>query len=78
MLVDAPYLSLVTVATLGFIDIVATAPLLRLLIALIGFALLTGAVTWMRQIYPALTRRRVLPLRLATQAKAHTTERLSG
>lgn len=79
MLVDALYLSLVTVATLGFGDIVPTAPWLRLLIplqALIGFTLLTGAVTWTLQIYPALTRRRVLSLRLAALAKAHTAEPL--
>ncbi|RPF28283.1 potassium channel family protein [Georgenia muralis] len=79
MLVDALYLSLVTVATLGFGDIVPTAPWLRLLIplqALIGFTLLTGAVTWVLQIYPALSRRRVLSLRLATLAKTRTAERL--
>src|SRR3954447_7875977 len=30
--------------------------------ALLGFVLLTGAVTWVLQVYPALTRRRALGL----------------
>jgi hypothetical protein len=65
---DSLYLSLVTVATLGFGDIVPTSPSLRVLVpleALVGFFLLTAAVSWIVQIYPALTRRRVLALRLA-------------
>lgn len=78
-IIDALYLSLVTVATLGFGDIVPTTPWLRLLTpleALIGFALLTGAVSWVLQIYPALTRRRVLSLRLAALRAADTARRL--
>jgi len=65
---DALYLSTVTVATLGFGDIVPVSEWLRIVVpaqALIGFALLTAAVTWVLQIYPALTRRRALAIRLS-------------
>jgi hypothetical protein len=67
-LLDAVYLSTVTLATLGYGDIVPQAGWLRALVpvqALIGFALLTGSVTWVLQVYPALTRRRALAMRLA-------------
>ncbi len=66
---DAVYLSIVTTATLGFGDIVPTSSWLRIVIpvqALISFGLLTAAVTWLLQLYPALTRRRVLSLQIAT------------
>ncbi|WP_436995276.1 potassium channel family protein [Streptomyces sp. enrichment culture] len=66
---DALYISLVMVATLGLGDIVPVEGWLRVvapLQALIGFALLTALVSWVSQIYPALTRRRVLALRLAS------------
>lgn len=55
------YLSLVTVATLGYGDITPVYPVLRLLLpvqALIGFVLFTAAISWILQIYPALIRRR--------------------
>jgi hypothetical protein len=68
VVLDAVYLSTVTLATLGFGDIVPQAGWLRVLVpaqALIGFALLTGSVTWVLQVYPALTRRRALAVRLA-------------
>ncbi|ASQ99034.1 potassium channel family protein [Streptomyces sp. 11-1-2] len=67
-LLDSVYLSLVTIATLGLGDVVPTEGWLRLvspLEALIGFVLLTATVSWMLEIYPALTRRRVLAIRLA-------------
>ncbi|RZU30803.1 potassium channel family protein [Blastococcus saxobsidens] len=70
---DSLYLSLVTVATLGYGDIVPQEPWLRLtspLQALIGFALLTAAVSWVLQIYPALARRRTLAIRLALLQRA--------
>lgn len=66
-LLDALYLSLVTATTLGFGDIVPSARWLRLAVpveGLVGFALLTAAVSWVLQIYPALTRRRALAIRL--------------
>lgn len=74
---DALYLSVVAVATLGLGDIVPTAPVLRLLIpleALLGFALLTAAVSWVLQIYPALTRRRALALKLDAVRRAETVD----
>lgn len=67
-LLDSIYLSLVTVATLGLGDIVPAGGWLRLFSpveALLGFALLTAMVSWVLEIYPALTRRRVLAIRLA-------------
>ncbi|MFE7896866.1 potassium channel family protein [Streptomyces sp. NPDC057424] len=67
-LLDALYLSLVTVATLGLGDVVPAEGWLRIaapLEALVGFALLTATVSWVLEIYPALTRRRVLAVRLA-------------
>jgi hypothetical protein len=66
-LLDALYLSLVTVATLGFGDIVPEAGWLRVAApvqALIGFALLTATVSWVLQIYPTLMRRRRLAIKL--------------
>ncbi|MXM64687.1 two pore domain potassium channel family protein [Streptomyces sp. HUCO-GS316] len=65
---DSVYLSLVTVATLGLGDIAPGEGWLRLvspLEALVGFALLTATVSWVLEIYPALSRRRVLAVRLA-------------
>ncbi|MDP9438581.1 MAG: ion channel, partial [Actinomycetota bacterium] len=61
--VDALYYSLVTLLTLGYGDIVPTNEVLRVLApveTLIGFGLLTGGLTWVLSIYPALTRRRSL------------------
>lgn len=66
-LVAAIYVSLVGLATLGFGDIVPAGPVLRVvapLQALVGFVLLTAAISWVLQIYPALNRRRALARRL--------------
>lgn len=60
---EALYLSLVTLSTVGFGEIVPAHPLLRLVVALqavTGFGLLTATVTWILQTYPALNRRRAL------------------
>ena len=76
-LIDSLYLSLVTVATLGFGDIVPTSPWLRVaapLEALFGFMLVTAAVSWVLQIYPALHRRRVLALQLSTLREARRSD----
>ena len=65
--VDALYLSLTTTTTLGYGDIVPTVGWLRIagpLQAMIGFSLLTAAVSWVLQVYPALNRRRALATRL--------------
>jgi hypothetical protein len=72
--VDAVYISMVTMSTLGFGDIAPAAGWLRIvtpLEALFGFALLTVAVSWVLQIYPALTRRRVLAIRLSSLRRAN-------
>jgi hypothetical protein len=76
-LLDSLYVSLVTVATLGFGDIVPTSASLRLIApleALFGFMLLTAAVSWVLQIYPALHRRRVLALQLSTLRQARESD----
>lgn len=74
-LFDSLYVSLVTIGTLGFGDIVPTTPFLRVVVpleALFGFMLLTAAVSWVLQIYPALHRRRVLALQLSTLRAARS------
>jgi hypothetical protein len=71
---------MVTVATLGFGDIVPTDEWLRIAVpvqALLGFALLTAAVTWVLQIYPALTRRRALAIRLSLLRRSNAVRVLS-
>jgi uncharacterized membrane protein len=75
--VDSMYLSLVTIATLGFGDIVPSSPWLRIVVpleALFGFMLVTAAVSWVLQIYPALHRRRVLALELSMLREARESE----
>ncbi|MBT2442602.1 two pore domain potassium channel family protein [Streptomyces sp. ISL-36] len=80
--VDALYVSLVTVATLGLGDIAPEAGWLRLLApleALVGFALLSAIVSWILGVYPALARRRALALRLSQLRRTHaTTEALDS
>ena len=69
-----------TLATLGFGDVVATDPWVRMASpfeALTGFALLTAALTWFVQIYPPLTRRRALALQLKRLADVGYAERFS-
>ncbi|MFW6187255.1 MAG: potassium channel family protein [Actinomycetota bacterium] len=64
---EAFYISLVTLGTLGFGDVVPAGPWLRFVApveALVGFALLTAALSWFSQIYPALAQRRALAARL--------------
>lgn len=72
-LLDSLYVSMVAMSTLGFGDIVPSSTWLRIvtpLEALFGFALLTVAVSWVLQIYPALSRRRVLAIRLSVLRRA--------
>lgn len=60
---EALYISMVTLSTVGFGEIVAAHPLLRLVTAfqaVTGFGLLTATVSWILQTYPALNRRRAL------------------
>lgn len=64
---EALYVSFTTLSTVGYGDVVATDPWIRLaspLQALTGFALLTAALTWFTQVYPPLSRRRALALEL--------------
>jgi hypothetical protein len=71
--IDALYLPIVTLATLGFGDIVPHDPWLRLAVpvqALVGFAQLTAAMSWVLQVYPALTRRRALAIRLSLLSRS--------
>lgn len=78
---DSLYVSLVTIGTLGFGDIVPTSPSLRVIVpleALFGFMLLTAAVSWVLQIHPALHRRRVLALQLSTLRQARRAEPALG
>lgn len=71
------YLSTVAVATLGFGDIVPATPLLRIVVpleALVGFVLLTAGISWVLQVYPALSRRRALARRLTTMTRCGAAE----
>ncbi len=61
--VDALYLSLMTMTTLGYGDITPSTGWLRILAtlqALTGFGLLTASVTWVLSLYPAFYRRQSL------------------
>ncbi|MFI9209264.1 potassium channel family protein [Streptomyces sp. NPDC053253] len=75
---DALYISLVTLATLGLGDIAPTSGWLRVLApmeALVGFVLLSATVAWILGIYPALARRRALALRLSHVRRSRATAR---
>ena len=77
----ALYLSLVTVTTLGFGDILPADALLRLLSpfeALLGFVLLTAAISWVLQVYPALGRRRSVAKRLSILRTTQATDVVAG
>ena len=72
--VDALYVSLVNLTTLGLGDIAPTTGWLRIVApmeSLVGFALLSATVSWILGIYPALTRRRALALRLSHLSRSH-------
>ncbi|WP_309080182.1 ion channel [Zhihengliuella sp.] len=67
-LADALYVSVVALSTLGYGDVVPVDPWLQVvapLEALSGFAVLTAALTWFTQIYPPLSRRRSLAVKLS-------------
>ncbi len=73
---DALYVSLVHVSTLGLGDIAPTEGWLQILApseALVGFVLLSATVSWTLGIYPALARRRALALRLSHLSRTHPT-----
>jgi hypothetical protein len=74
-LVDALYLSSVTLATLGYGDITPTGSVLRLLVpleALLGFGLLTAGLSWVLSIYPALSRRRTFAHEISLTRRAES------
>ncbi len=78
---DALYVSTVALATLGLGDIVPQAGWLRLALplqAMLGFALLTAAVSWVLQLYPALGRRRALANELHALVRTTTVEEIVG
>lgn len=61
--VDALYVSLLTLTTLGYGNITPTVGWLRIIVvleALVGFGLLTAVISWLLSIYPALSRRQAL------------------
>jgi voltage-gated potassium channel Kch len=61
--VDALYLSLVTLTTLGYGDITPASEWLRVLVpleAMVGFGLLTASLSWVISLYPAFSRHRSL------------------
>lgn len=69
---EALYFSFVTLATLGFGDMVPSESWIRWVTpfqALTGFALLTGALTWFNQMHPPLLRRRALAQKLSRLAE---------
>lgn len=72
---EAVYISMVTLSTVGFGEVVAGHPLLRLVSAaqaVTGFGLLTATVSWILQMYPALNRRRALAHQLNLFREAAT------
>jgi hypothetical protein len=61
--IDSVYVSLVTLATVGYGDVTPDATWLRVIApleALLGFGLLTASISWLATIYPVLLRRRSL------------------
>ncbi|MFC7401356.1 potassium channel family protein [Citricoccus sp. GCM10030269] len=76
---QALYMSFTALSTVGFGDVVAIDPWIRLaspLQALTGFALLTAALTWFTQVYPPLARRRAFALEMRNLHRAGYVERL--
>jgi len=75
--VDALYLSLVTLTTLGYGDITPTSGWLKVLVpleALVGFGLLTASLSWVISLYPAFSRHRSLAheVSLVREAESET------
>ncbi|MBV9453463.1 MAG: two pore domain potassium channel family protein [Rubrobacter sp.] len=67
-LVEALYLSMTTITTLGYGDITPTSEWLRIvtpLEAIFGFGLLTASLSWVISVYQVLRRRRSLALEIA-------------
>ena len=65
---DALHVSLITLTTLGFTDLVPEKDWLRVITpleALVGFGLLSASISYLLLIYPALARRRSLAYEIA-------------
>ena len=76
--VEALHISLVTITTVGFSDVIPHAGWLRVvapLEALLGFGLLSASISWLLLIYPALSRRRSLAYEISLLIEA---ERQTG
>jgi hypothetical protein len=75
--VDALYVSLVTLGTIGYGDISPSSDVLRVLVpleAVVGFGLLTAAISWLLSVYPALSRRRSLAYEVTLLSRALATD----
>ena len=71
--VEALNISLVTLTTLGFGDVVANDAWLRVVLpfeALLGFGLLSASISWLLLVHPALARRRSLAYEISLLRKA--------
>jgi hypothetical protein len=76
--VESLHISLVTITTVGFSDVIPHAGWLRVvapLEALLGFGLLSASISWLLLIYPALSRRRSLAYEISLLIEA---ERSTG
>jgi hypothetical protein len=76
---EAMYVSVMTLSTLGYGDVVPIDNWIRWaspLQAVTGFGLLTAAVSWFMQIYPSLSRRRTLALKLSSMSKSGYKDKL--
>jgi Ion channel len=73
--VDALYLSMVTLTTLGYGDITPTSGWFKVLVpleALVGFGLLTASLSWVISLYPAFSRHRSLAHEVSLVREAET------
>lgn len=78
---EAIYISMVSLSTVGFGEIVASEPAIRFLAgleAIAGFGLLTATVSWFLQLFPALNRRRALAHQLNLVKEACGAGNLAG
>lgn len=76
---EALYMSVVVLGTLGLGDVVFSDPVMRFISpveSLIGLTILTAAISWMMQLYPALARRRAWALHVSHLKAARFAEGL--
>jgi hypothetical protein len=80
-LLEAIYISMVSLSTVGYGEIVPAEPILRIVTAaqaVTGFGLLTATVSWILQTYPALSRRRALAHELSLFRQAAGSKGMSA